>query len=96
MVRAILRPRLHVVCVLLFVLAGVTVGGAQVPVTTWHYDNARTGANPNETILTPVSYTHLDVYKRQRYIWGCVYLASFDHPLDLLPWQNSVPTPFVV
>ena len=55
MVRAILRPRLHVVCVLLFVLAGVTVGGAQVPVTTWHYDNARTGANPNETILTPLN-----------------------------------------
>ena len=26
---------------------------AQVMVTTWHYDNARSGANSNETILTP-------------------------------------------
>jgi hypothetical protein len=26
---------------------------AQVAVTTWHYDNARTGANPNETTLAP-------------------------------------------
>jgi len=24
-----------------------------MPVTTWHYDNSRSGANPNETILTP-------------------------------------------
>jgi hypothetical protein len=28
-------------------------GLAQTPVTTWHYDNGRTGANTNETILTP-------------------------------------------
>jgi hypothetical protein len=55
MVDAILRARALVVCVLLFVLAGVTVGGAQVAVTTWHYDNARSGANPNETILTPLN-----------------------------------------
>jgi hypothetical protein len=26
---------------------------AQTPVTTWHYDNARTGANTSESILTP-------------------------------------------
>src|SRR5271169_4592302 len=26
---------------------------AQLPVTTWHYDNANSGANTNETILTP-------------------------------------------
>jgi hypothetical protein len=31
-----------------------------VPVLTYHYNNARTGANPNETILTPanVNVTH--------------------------------------
>ncbi len=55
MVAAILRARVLVVCVLLFVLAGVTVGGAQEAVTTWHYDNARSGANPNEIILTPLN-----------------------------------------
>jgi hypothetical protein len=26
---------------------------AQTPVTTWHYNNARTGANATETVLTP-------------------------------------------
>jgi hypothetical protein len=47
-----LRARAFVVCILL-VLAGIRVGHAQMAVTTWHYDNARSGANPNETILTP-------------------------------------------
>jgi hypothetical protein len=40
------------VCVLL-VFWQMPVGWAQPSVTTWHYDNARSGANPNETILTP-------------------------------------------
>ena len=34
------------------------VGGrllAQTPVTTWHYDNARTSANTTETLLTPAN-----------------------------------------
>lgn len=52
MIAAILRARAVVVCVL-SVFAGMTVGQAQVAVTTWHYDNARSGANPNETNLTP-------------------------------------------
>ena len=55
MVAAILRVHVLVVFVVLFVLVGVTIGGAQEPVTTWHYDNARSGANPNETILTPLN-----------------------------------------
>jgi hypothetical protein len=53
MAAAIVRARVLVVSSLLFVLAGVRVGGAQVAVTTWHYDNARSGANSNETTLTP-------------------------------------------
>jgi hypothetical protein len=55
MVAARSRARVLVVGVLFFVLAGVTAGRAQVAVTTWHYDNARSGANPNETILTPLN-----------------------------------------
>jgi hypothetical protein len=35
----------------LLLLTGITC--AQLPVTTWHYDNSLSGANPNETILTP-------------------------------------------
>jgi hypothetical protein len=52
MIAARLRARAFGVCILV-VLAGMRVGHAQVAVTTWHYDNARSGANPNETILTP-------------------------------------------
>jgi outer membrane protein assembly factor BamB len=32
--------------------AGLAPGSAQVNVTTYHYDNLRTGWNPNETVLT--------------------------------------------
>ena len=49
---AILRMRAFVRCVLLIV-AGTRICRSQVAVTTWHYDNARSGANSNETILTP-------------------------------------------
>jgi len=49
---AIVRAR-ALVCILFFLLAAVTIGGAQVAVTTWHYDNSRSGANSSETILTP-------------------------------------------
>ena len=51
MISTILRTR--PVLGVLLALAGLTAGWAQVSVTTWHYDNSRTGANPNETILTP-------------------------------------------
>src|SRR5271167_2375788 len=48
----LLRARLMLVGILVFAFVGTTVVQSQVAVTTWHYDNARTGANPNETILT--------------------------------------------
>src|ERR1035438_6631622 len=53
---AIMRVRAIVLSGLLFLvafIAGITVGYAQVPVTTWHFDNAHSGANTNEMILTP-------------------------------------------
>lgn len=31
---------------------------AQTPVVTWHYDDARTGSNPTETILTPANVSY--------------------------------------
>lgn len=37
------------------VSAGIGISQAQTAVTTWHYDNARTGANSHETILTPIN-----------------------------------------
>ncbi|HSZ61298.1 MAG TPA: hypothetical protein VK828_05855 [Terriglobales bacterium] len=48
----VIRARVFAFC-FLFVLAAMTLGWGQTPVTTWHYDNGRSGANPNETILTP-------------------------------------------
>lgn len=47
------RIRMAVLNSLIFVAAGLTVGYAQIPVTTWHYDNLHSGANVSETILTP-------------------------------------------
>jgi hypothetical protein len=48
-----LRARTFVRGILLFGAAATTLASAQMPVTTWHYDNANSGANINETILTP-------------------------------------------
>src|ERR1700690_3086590 len=49
------RARRVGVAALFLVPIGMTAAVAQVPVTTWHYDNERSGANPNETLLTPVN-----------------------------------------
>lgn len=49
-------PRFRAVCVLFLALCCLLLGRstqAQVSVTTYHNDNARTGLNANETILTP-------------------------------------------
>ncbi len=43
--------------VLLGVVAAASFAAAQVNVTTHHYDNARSGANTNETVLTPQNVT---------------------------------------
>ncbi len=40
--------------IVFFILFTLCVA-AQVNVTTWHYDNLRTGANNNETVLTPAN-----------------------------------------
>ncbi len=49
----ILRARSASLYILFLIFAGMAVGWAQVPVTTWHYDNTLSGANTHETILTP-------------------------------------------
>ena len=48
-----LRARTFVWTTLLSLVAATTLANAQMPVTTWHYDNANSGANTNESILTP-------------------------------------------
>ena len=48
-----LRASICALKILLALAAASTIACAQVPVTTWHYDNMNSGANTNETILTP-------------------------------------------
>lgn len=51
--KSVLRAQSCVLIVLLSLAAGLTLASAQMPVITWHYDNLLSGANTNETILTP-------------------------------------------
>jgi hypothetical protein len=46
------------VCAFAAVLFIATAAHSQIAVTTWHYDNARSGANTNETLLTPRSVNY--------------------------------------
>ena len=41
--------------VLVFITAGTLLAAGQVAVTTYHYDNNRTGWNKHETALTPAN-----------------------------------------
>src|ERR1017187_2513608 len=41
--------------VFLFISAGVLLAAGQTSVTTYHYDNYRTGWNQSETVLTPAN-----------------------------------------
>src|SRR5438445_1491058 len=40
---------------LLLCILGTLIAAAQTNVTTYHYDNARSGQNTKETILTPLN-----------------------------------------
>ena len=44
-----------VLAVLVFISAGAQLAAGQVAVTTYHYDNNRTGWNQHETVLTPAN-----------------------------------------
>ncbi len=65
MMTNVIRGRGMVLSALFLVIAitGVTAGYAQAPVTTWHFDNLHSGANPNETILTPQNVNRLSFGK---------------------------------
>ena len=46
-----------VFAVFVFISASALLAAGQTPVTTYHYDNYRTGWNQNETVLTPANVT---------------------------------------
>lgn len=57
-----------------FVLLCASLGAAQVPVTTYQYDNSRTGANVNETILNPTNVNVSQFGLKQNFaVQGQVY-----------------------
>ncbi len=61
-------PAFVSVCALFLFIA--TAADSQIAVTTWHYDNARSGANTNETALNP------------RNVSSNTFGKLFDQPVD--------------
>lgn len=61
------------------IIACALAASAQVPVavTTYHYDNKRTGWNPNETALTPAKVTSAS--------FGLLHTATLDDQVDGQP-----------
>lgn len=48
-----LSAQARVISCVMLLMAGAQAIYGQAPVTTWHYDNLRSGVNSSETILTP-------------------------------------------
>ena len=63
--------------VLLFISAGVLLAAGQTSVTTYHYDNYRTGWNQSETVLTPAN-----VGSRS---FGLLQAVALDDQVDAQP-----------
>ena len=63
--------------VLLFISAGVLLAAGQTSVTTYHYDNYRTGWNQSETVLTPAN-----VGSRS---FGLLQTVALDDQVDAQP-----------
>ncbi len=68
---------------------GATGAGSFLGVFTYHYDNLRTGLNPNETILTPASVDATHFGKKFSYaVDGQVYSQPLYVPGVVIPGQG--------
>ncbi len=63
--------------VLVFIGASAMLAASQTAVTTYHYDNYRTGWNQNETVLTPANVT--------KSTFGLLQTVALDEQVDAQP-----------
>jgi Bacterial Ig-like domain (group 3) len=64
------------IAVLVFISAGALLAAGQTAVTTYHYDNYRTGWNQSETVLTPANVGNL---------FGLLRTVALDDQVDAQP-----------
>src|SRR3954454_14612902 len=80
------KYRAPLVAAILVILSAAFPANAQVNVLTAHNDNARTGLNSNETILTP---TNVNIYG-----FGKIYDRHVDGPVYAQPlYVSNLPIP---
>jgi PQQ enzyme repeat len=75
--KATTAGRMAKLALLLLVSAACTLATAQTSVTTYHYDNNRTGWNPNESILTPANVNAKS--------FGLLHTVTLDDQVDAQP-----------
>jgi hypothetical protein len=71
------RTGIAVLAISVFVSASALLAAGQTAVTTYHYDNYRTGWNQNESVLTPANVT--------KATFGLLHTVTLDDQVDAQP-----------
>src|SRR5216684_6957948 len=92
-----MRQQTRIGLSLLMALVFAVAAFSQVSVTTYHYDNARTGLNPNETLLTTTSVNFNSFEKLFSYnVDGFVVAQPLYVPNVIIPGQGTHNVVYVV